>query len=135
MRILSYAEISTFYKWNIWARPVLTYSLTIVLISISITACSMLLLGYATMNETSGLLMTIVGVIAPILTGVVLGRSYEKAKGVVDPALEQVQGEKEEGSDYFPPTPHPATDDPFAILNSMPLEDYLPKLADDRPQI
>lgn len=131
MNLLSFAEMRSLYKWNAWMRPVLTYTLMTILSIVTLTICFMLITKSTTITESSGILITIAGGIVPILAAIVVGRSYERSKGIKDSAVEQL--EEEERSN--PPLPAFGTGNPFADLNSLDLDEYMPRVADDNPRI
>ena len=135
--ILTPKEISSYYKWSIWARPVLTYALTAVMCIVCLTVCVLLATGKTTLSDASALMITIVGAIAPILTSVVLGRSWERTRGANDETEAWKQRPDYDPTSQLPSGPQaPANNnDPLAVLNSLNLDAYMPKVADDEPVV
>ncbi len=144
--LLSKEQAAKFYKWSIWAKPFMTYSLTGVILAIGATACYLLLLNRTTMDHVSTLLITLVSTITPVLGAIVLGKSYERGKGVKDEEI--VPAVITEGSSTPQENNSSLVDmaamldpeviinrDPIALLNKLDLDGFMPKVADDKPEV
>lgn len=137
-----------YYLAQLFIRPTLAYMLTICVAAITFTVCFMLLSRMTTLTDASALLMSIVGAIVPVLTALVVGKSYERGKGIRDDDAisyntprdrmndfrndyQSYRGRGASRSDDDPDS----EEDPLAVLNSMNLDEYIPKVADDTPQV
>jgi hypothetical protein len=144
--LLSKKEAARFYRWSIWAKPFMTYSLTMAIISICATACYLLIIRQATMDHVSTLLITIVSTVAPVLGAIVLGKSYERGKGVKDEEIvpsvltEESRAPDSSGSSIADLGAMLDPDvlmsrDPMVLLNKLDLDEFMPKIADDKPVV
>lgn len=135
--ILTPKEISTYYKWSIWAKPILTYALTAVMCIVCLTVCVLLATDKTTLSDASALMIVIVGAISPILTGVVVGNAWVRTKGANDETEAWKQRPDYDPTSQLSSGPQaPAnSNDPMAVLNSLNLDAYMPKVADDEPVV
>lgn len=144
--LLTKREAARFYRWSIWAKPFMTYSLTSAIISICATACYLLIINQTTMDQVSTLLITLVSTTAPVLGAIVLGKSYERGKGVKDeeivPAVitDDTSNKQNEQSSLIDMAAMLDPDvimsrDPIDLLNKLDLDEFMPKIADDKPEV
>lgn len=101
--ILTPKEAKRYYKWSLWTRPAITYVMVTCVWAMVGTICYLLLVGKASLTDASALLMTIFGAFTPVLTSIVLGKSYERARGV--------NSENEAIQNTIPPNPIPDNSD------------------------
>lgn len=138
--LLTSKEAARFYKWSVWAKPFMVYTLTVSMIAIIVVACYLLISSKTTMNETSTLLITMVSAIAPVLAAIVLGKSYERGKGVRDEEVvpaSMISSPASVSNDALAAVDPDVlmSNDPSILLNKLDLTDYLPKVADDKPEV
>ena len=138
-QLFQYKEIKRYYTWSLWTKPLLIYSLIVCFLAVTITTCLLLILGKATINETSAILITIIGAVAPVLAIIFGGRSYERSRGVKDDddftVANTATMNEEDSSKSFDPFSSSLSSDPLTMLRNLDLEDYAPRIADDQPQI
>lgn len=138
-----------YYLAQLFIRPTLAYILTFCVTMITFTVCYMLLTQMTTLTDAAALLMAIVGAIVPVLTALVVGKSYERGKGIRDDDAisyntprdrmndfrNDYQGYRGRGASHVDMDDPDSEEDPLAVLNSMNLDEYMPKVADDTPQV
>lgn len=133
-QLFQFAEIKRYYKWSLWVRPLLIYSLMTCFVAVTLTVCALVLLDKASINDASTIFITIIGAVAPVLAVIFGGRSYERSKGVRDDDdFASAQAATKEESLIDPVTSN--FDNPLDLLRSMDLSGYEPRVADDKPQI
>lgn len=137
-QLFQFSEIKRYYKWSLWSKTLLIYSLMASLMSVTLTTCALLLLEKATLNDSSAIFLAIIGGVAPVLAVIYGGRSYERSKGVKDDDdFATATAIASEGDKQTPIDPFSASlsDNPLDLLRSLDLSEYEPKIADDHAQI
>lgn len=139
-QLFQYKEIKRYYSWSLWTKPLLIYSLIVCFLAVTFTTCALLVLGNATIDQTSAIFITIIGAISPVLAIIYGGRAYERSKGIRgddDFAHATVATNETESSanQTLDPFNSPLSSDPLTMLRSLDLSDYEPRIADDHPQI
>lgn len=149
--ILTAKEAKSFYKWSLWTRPAITYAMCLCILAMIATICYLLIAGKATLVDASALLMTIFGAFSPVLTSIVLGKSYERGRGI--------NSENEALRNVIPSNPDASPDSignlkdvpqssggaiPFEVddasaaldaLHATDVSGYEAKVADDKPPL
>lgn len=139
-KILTDAEMKRFYLWSIWSKPVLIYTFTSVILAVTLTTCYLMLTGKASMDNSSGVVIAIVSTVTPVLASIFLGKAYERSKGVREDEYIPSRSTSPEDSVLASVSSFPSSepDDALAALRSIDmgeLEKYVPKIADDHPQV
>jgi len=139
-KVLTDKEYKTLYIVQAWARPLLMYAMTLIFFILSIMMIILVWSKEVSLNDASGILMTIVGIIGPVVSFMVIGRSYEKGKGAAAEAstIDSPSSSSSDNTSYVPEDNVPIDsnpDDPFADLKKMDLSEYQSKVADDRPSL
>ena len=149
LELISNRVARRYYLAQLFIRPTLAYALTACVMVITFTVCYMLLTQMTTIPDAAALLMSIIGAIVPVLTALVVGKSYERGKGIRDDAAiygntprdrmndfrDEYQGYRGRGYSGYSNDDDAEDQNPLAVLNSMNLDDYMPKVADDKPQV
>jgi len=148
--LLTQKEAARFFKWSIWAKPFMIYTLTFALAAMVGTICFLLLMEKSTVSESSGLIIAFCTAITPIIGAIVVGKSYEKVKGAsTDEDVTRMASNEPATPSVVEDVPASSTHtliagidpialmqgDPFSVLNSMNLDDFMPKIADDKPVV
>lgn len=111
------------------ARPLAMYAMIFAFMAITIVVLILLMAGTTQLADASAILVTIIGVIAPIMTAMVAGRSWEKVRGVVNqpdtPPATPVDMLMEDTYDTSD------DDDLFADVRRMNLDEYRSRRPND----
>jgi len=126
-------RMNQLYLFSSVARPLMTYAVMFILIYLSSIIGYLLITGKENLTAASALLMAIFGALAPIATGLILGRSWEKINNKTISPITDYSG------NYYPPVNPQSIDinigtgDPLDELRQMDLTDFMPRPADDTP--
>lgn len=125
---VSATTLANIYVLSAAARPILLYLFALMYFLFTLVIVFLLAMGKETIATSSVLIVTIVATIAPIITLIVGGRTYEKIKGK---DLEATVSEQKPAET----SPTVEATDPMSQLLSMDLSQFLPKPADDTPDL
>lgn len=153
-KLISARSATIYYLASLWMRPSLTYSLIVCILAVTGTTCALMWTGDTTLTESNALLITIVSACIPVLTALVVGKSWERTKGIRDDSVvEQARPSRYDrehrderpimvgrgGGNWRDDDDDNADTDSSSALDALNnisgLDDYMPRKADDNPSV